>query len=262
MINKHSLSLFAFILLIGTSCTYTKLDPIILCDETIEIILVEKDGTDCSTSNGFLDISASVSSDQNDFEYSIDGTNFQTATRFEGLSAGSYEITARTAEGCDAKQTFQIENKSGLNIQVTATDSNCDDPSGTIQVQASDFSGTVTYQLDDNQAQDNASFSALEPGTYMLTVRDDANCEVVQTVEVASNLGLEQIKQILNTSCVNSSCHGGNQEPDFREDDNIIEFRDRIMARTTAGTMPPASSGTTLEQSAIDDIACWVENFQ
>ncbi|WP_020527590.1 hypothetical protein [Flexithrix dorotheae] len=66
------------------------------------------------------------------------------------------------------------------------------------------------------------------------------------------------IKTIIETSCARSNCHvAGTGLPDFTKDSNIKAKASRIKARTGAKTMPPAGP---LSQSAINKIACWVEN--
>lgn len=249
------------VLVFFSSCTYDKLEEENLCEEVISIELIENIGTDCGTDNGSLEVLATSPSNDKLFQYSINGQSFTDGNTFDNLSAGNYTITAQTAEGCQAEATFQIENKSGLTISVTTTDSDCDTPNGSISIQASDFSGNVTYQINDEAVQSEAEFSNLGPGAYSVKVRDDANCEVVQQIEIASKLTVENIHEILLSNCASSSCHGGSITPDFREQSNVVDFRGRIQARTSARTMPPANSGITLDQQIIDDIACWVENF-
>ncbi|MBX2840888.1 MAG: hypothetical protein KTR26_03905 [Flammeovirgaceae bacterium] len=94
-------------------------------------------------------------------------------------------------------------------------------------------------------------------------------CKYDEVVEPDNTLPLEpeecaeiafsaDIKTIIETSCARSNCHvAGTGLPDFTKDSNIKAKAGRIKARTGAKTMPPAGP---LPQSAIDKIACWVEN--
>ena len=81
---------------------------------------------------------------------------------------------------------------------------------------------------------------------------------IQQEVEIKSNVSFAAIKDIIDSNCANSSCHGGTITPDFRIDDNITSFADRIRQRTGNKTMPPSSSGNELDDETIETIACWV----
>lgn len=71
----------------------------------------------------------------------------------------------------------------------------------------------------------------------------------------------DNIANIINNNCAISGCHvSGTGLPDYTQNSVIEDKASLIKARTSAGTMPPASSGLTLSQSQIDDIACWVDN--
>ena len=68
------------------------------------------------------------------------------------------------------------------------------------------------------------------------------------------------IYPIVSSSCAVSGCHvTGRQLPTLETYAQISSNAERIKARTSNGTMPPASSGIVLSKEEIDDIACWVD---
>ena len=71
----------------------------------------------------------------------------------------------------------------------------------------------------------------------------------------------QTIEPIIKSNCAVNGCHvNGQQRPALELFDQISAHADRILARTSNGTMPPSSSGKSLTQSEINAIACWVND--
>lgn len=70
-----------------------------------------------------------------------------------------------------------------------------------------------------------------------------------------------QISGIIDASCAIPGCHNGDigASRDWTVFSNVERSAQAIRSRTTARTMPPASSGITLSTNDINAIACWVE---
>lgn len=67
------------------------------------------------------------------------------------------------------------------------------------------------------------------------------------------------VEPIIQTNCAISNCHvSGRQKPTLETYDQIAANAERIVVRTSNGTMPPPQSGKSLAQSEINAIACWV----
>ena len=70
----------------------------------------------------------------------------------------------------------------------------------------------------------------------------------------------QTIQPIISTNCAISGCHvTGQQNPPLTTYGQISANADRVKARTSNGTMPPASSGKILTIEEIEAIACWVD---
>ncbi len=62
---------------------------------------------------------------------------------------------------------------------------------------------------------------------------------------------------IIQANCATSSCHGGSQSPNMSTKENIINSSSRILARASAGTMPPSGK---IPDADISKISCWVND--
>ena len=61
----------------------------------------------CTVSIGAIEITAPLG---NNFTYSIDGLNYQSATIFNGINAGSYNVTVKNTDGCTSPATAATIN--------------------------------------------------------------------------------------------------------------------------------------------------------
>ncbi|MFT6214218.1 MAG: hypothetical protein ACJAS3_000610 [Roseivirga sp.] len=237
------------------SCTYDK-EPIPdECLGNIIINLQSKNDASCSQRDG--DIAVTASGGDGDYTYSINGGALQTGALFSSLAAGSYSIVA--SDGiCTAELSVEILNADGVNATVQATQSSCDNSTGTITVDALGGVTPYEYKIGTGDFQAQSSFSSLSPGDYDIVVKDAEGCEVQLQAKVNSDVTFGNIKSIIEINCAISGCHSGSQSPNFTIDANIKGSANRIQARSSARSMPPSSSGLSLSQTQIDQIACWV----
>lgn len=68
------------------------------------------------------------------------------------------------------------------------------------------------------------------------------------------------IEPIISMNCAVSGCHvNGNQLPTLETYEQIAANAAMIRHRTSNGIMPPPTSGISISQEEIDNIACWVD---
>lgn len=244
-------------LVIGAGCTSDDLRPPVDCETEGPVIQVTESGdADCNEQNGFVDVQATGG--VGDYQYSVDGGAPQSETLFEGLGAGTHTATVMDESGCIGTISFNISNKEGVNLALAATAAGCGDADGTITVTPEGGEGPYVFSIDDGEFQDASEFTNLSPGEYVVTVRDQTNCQSSQTVRVSSGISFAtSIQPIITSSCAINDCHNGNQFPDFRVFKNIHENAANIKKLTGDRTMPDEGS---LTQSQIDEIACWVDD--
>ena len=134
------------------------------------------------------------------YEFS-DGQTTQTAIN---LAPGSYSVTVRAANGCDATANFTISTSGNIQATVATTDATCADPNGgTATASASGGAGNYSYAW--NTGANTPTITGLAAGTYSVTVTDnDTGCVAVAMGTVMSSDG-----PTITTSNMPVSCNGG-----------------------------------------------------
>ncbi len=256
---KNFILFCLFVVLFTISCTSEKQSVPDECEGNISIQSTVLSDSNCGLSNGSFEIIAAGGT--GDYTFSLNNSSPQTSAVFNNLEAGTYTVLVTDALSCTNEVSVTIANLDGVNASISAvTDSDCDNPDGTITIEATGGVEPYEYKLDDNSFQGNSNFSALGPGQYTVTVKDASGCEVSLQAEIKSEVVFAQIKSIIETNCAISGCHNGNTFPDLRVDANIANQASRIRTRTAARSMPPTSSGRSLSASEIAEIACWVND--
>ncbi len=198
------------------------------------------------------------------YTFSINETDFQDGTTFSDLSAGSFTVTVMDADGCTATTTATLtEQGDAVIVSLTATDSDCGNPIGTITATASGGDGTYTFSLDGGSTQGSGDFSGVSSGSHDVTVIDGTGCSTTESIVVSSGTSWSsQISSILSSNCAVSGCHNGDNgaNRNWTVFSNVQSNASSIKSRTEAGTMPPAGSGQSLSASEIALIACWVDD--
>lgn len=251
---KHSLGILLAILLIA-ACT-SEVQPLPDdCEVDIVLTIGTQQNANCGQSDGSVTINATGGSGT--YMYQLGNAAAQASPTFNNLAAGTYTITVTDDGACSTEINVQIMNLDGVNATFAATESDCDNPTGTITATATDGVQPYEYRIDGGAFQSNATFSALSPGDYTVAVRDANGCEVEQEVNIKSDVTFAAVRAIVDTNCAISGCHDGTISPDMRSNGGVVGSAGRIRARTSARTMPPASR-PDLTDAEIDAIACWV----
>jgi len=103
-------------------------------------------------------------------EYSIDGQTYQSSNSFNDLSAGTYTITVRDADG-----TIVSTNMVTL-ANPDAITANLDISQNNLTVNASGGTGNYTYSIDGTIYQNANQFNQLDNGNYTIYILDDNDC--------------------------------------------------------------------------------------
>jgi len=111
------------------------------------------------------------------FEYSLDGTNYQTSNTFFNLQPGSYGAFVRDINGCILNVPFTIGNTNSIQVIVEAADAvACLGEKLTISVNASGFNELVSFSLALNFDPLQLNYvnylmlnSSLQPGSFSVT---------------------------------------------------------------------------------------------
>ena len=164
---------------------------------------------DCTNANGTITVTAPLSAD---FEYSIDGTTFQSGLVFNVSTAGSYTITVRnTVTGCTSVSLpFVINAVPNAPAQATATliQPDCTNANGTITVTAP-LSADYEYSIDGTTFQSGLVFNASTAGSYTITVRNTiTGCTSVSlpfVINAVPNAPAQATATLVQPDCTNAN---------------------------------------------------------
>ncbi|MCE2712245.1 MAG: T9SS type A sorting domain-containing protein [Cryomorphaceae bacterium] len=160
----------------------------------------------CGVNNGAIIAVASGGSGSG-YQYSLDGTSFNTSGSFNGLSAGTYIITVRDGSMCKRNFTESVADADGPIIQtLNSTDVGCHDGNdGSITVSSvSGGTGTLTYSLNAQNWNSSNQFVNLTAGSYTVFVKDVNGC-----IGTSSALLIQPDAFIITKTSTDVSCHGG-----------------------------------------------------
>lgn len=122
------------------------------------------------TCTGARNGSISITSNTASLEYSIDNTNWTSATTFNQLTAGNYTVYARTANGCNSQENITIEISETLVVNATNTGIVCLGNSITIEANTSNTGVTYSWTGPNNFQTSNQSESVNTAGIYTVVI--------------------------------------------------------------------------------------------
>ncbi len=108
-----------------------------------------------------------------EYQYSLDGQNFQFGNIFENLPNGTYTVIVKDENGCLTNTTATIFVNNLTASVILSNDISCHDVNdGSIEAIASGGFAPYQYSLDGEFFQDTPFFNDLPAGTYTITVKD------------------------------------------------------------------------------------------
>lgn len=167
--------------------------PIVFAFETDEI---------CGQQNG--SISATGYNGTAPYQFSIDGINFQNSNIFSGLSAGTYTITLKDADGYTGTTSVTV-NRNCFQLNISIISATCGKANGSITVSASNGTPPYQYSLNGNNFQIGTTFNALAAGSYTVYAKDAANVLADSNITITDTPGLQESVTITQVSCNNEN---------------------------------------------------------
>ena len=115
------------------------------------------------------------------YMYSLNGGTYQSSGTFSSLSAGSYTVTVKDANGCTVDVSVTITEPATIVAGSISSQTNvlCKGLStGSVTVTGADGTPTYMYSLNGGTYQSSGTFSSLSAGLYTVTVKDANGCTV------------------------------------------------------------------------------------
>ena len=130
----------------------------------------------CDVSTGTIEVVSPVGSD---LTYSVNGTDYQSSTVFNGLANGSYYVYVKNQTGCTSVSAVQNVNSQPIRPvapTVLITQPTCDVVTGNITVTAP-LGSDLTYSINGVAYQSSPIFTGVPAGTvYQVTVKSGGGC--------------------------------------------------------------------------------------
>ncbi len=177
------------------NATATVTEPAQLTITNTEITAPSCNAANATTESGLLNngkIVVTATGGTGAITYSIDGTNYQASNVLNTLTAGTYTVYVKDANGCPA----QMDNvEIAAPVAMTASVINvvnvkCKGAlTGSAEVTVENGKSPYTYSWNSNPEQHTAVASTLKAGDYTVVVTDDLGCTVTatQTIEEPAN---------------------------------------------------------------------------
>lgn len=115
--------------------------------------------------------------------YTYHWSNQAVTQNVSGLGAGTIVVTVTDANGCSASQTTEITEPSVITVSITGYQISCHgNADGVASATASGGTGVLDYSWSTGSNAPN--IFSLQPGAYSLSVSDENNCTVEETVTI------------------------------------------------------------------------------
>ncbi len=123
-------------------------------------------------------------------QYSIDSGPFGNNPTFNNLGAGPHIVAVRDVNGCVTSIQVNVPNLDGPQItSAPVVHTTCGDNNGQITVNASGGLPPLFYSMNGGPFQSGNIFSGLSAGNYIITVKDENNCENQVNVIINPSVG-------------------------------------------------------------------------
>jgi large repetitive protein len=141
----------------------------------------------CASSSGTITANAGLGGTA-PYEYSLNGTVFQSSNIFTGLAPGGYTLYIRDVNGCTSSIPILITTVTPPKITAYSAPASCNNNDGAIVGVGS--LGTAPYQfsIDGIVYQSNNLFNGLAAGFYTVYIKDDRGC-ITTTGIAVGNIG-------------------------------------------------------------------------
>ena len=194
---------------VGDSLSFTKCNFAIGVSgqAVVPEILAVKTDVKCNRANGSIEVT-SVNGGSGTYEYALQPNGpFQTSNKFENLSAGTYNVYVKDAQGCiNVSNAISINYIQNLSFTINTLDATCNQADGSAEVIVT--GGTAPYIYKIPPANDEVAagiFTNLYAGTYYIYVKDANGCDTTAVFNIKQTNGIETAVGNSTISACNAS---------------------------------------------------------
>ena len=136
-------------------------------------------------------------------QYSKNGINFQTSPIFSGLTAGTYIIQVKDANGCIDTIAKTLTQPNAFLVVTSVTNVLCHgSETGIVNIAASGGAGFFVYSINNGFSyQSGSTFNNLAAGSYSVIIKDAANCSTTKSFVITEPSAIHVNSAVLNVSC-------------------------------------------------------------
>src|SRR5690606_14416151 len=138
----------------------------------------------CSNqNNGAIDLT--VTGGQSPYTYTWSDAGNSTTQDLTSLGAGSYSVTVTDDNNCTVSTTAQVNVSTVISNQANVTDPTCAG-NNNAQINNTTLGGASPYTDAWSNGLTGNQNKGLLPGNYYITITDNNNCQIIDTVTVSS----------------------------------------------------------------------------
>ena len=153
----------------------------------------------CGGKNGAVNLTATGGTGI----YAFIWSNGATTEDINALAAGTYTLTVKDENGCEANSTFMITDQASLTITASIIMAGCGQTNGALDVVVS--GGTEPYSYQWSNGAITQDLQNLGPGTYRVTIKDANGCVAESAFAIKENNTLKLTYAVTQTSCLDDA---------------------------------------------------------
>ncbi|QCX02147.1 T9SS type B sorting domain-containing protein [Aggregatimonas sangjinii] len=181
---------------------------------------------DCTTGSATLSVGIDTGGTA-PFEYSLNGADFQNATDFSGLGAGTYTVTVKDANDCTttADQTINAGSNPS-DVSFTVSNRNCTSGEADVQLSVTGGNAPFTYSITAPMtltAPDD-TFEGLAPNTYTFEITANDGCKIVRNYTLDGPIKFSSTVTVKNNvSCATPGTSDGSLDITITDFDTTFD---------------------------------------
>ncbi len=222
------------------------------CTQTLNVVVGTVTGiegtassvpTGCPTaSNGSITVTPTTGVAP--YTYSLNGGVPQSSPTFNGLAAGTYNITFTDFNGCLGEVSITVAAGPGLTANSSQTNPPCTGiNNGTLTIIPTTGTAPYSYSLNGGTPQGSATFTGLGPGTYTISFSDGIGCTGTKVVTLVPTtpLNVTIVKQNVNcfgenNGSISLTAVGGTAPYEYSKDNGANYGSSANFSNLIAGT--------------------------